>query len=252
MDTTTKPTPSIRDANRVFDAIAASKDHVPPTSTTTTTITPAIPSGPLPTQPTPRAPPAAPSSAPPPPAAEPKSNSKTDEIITKRSICLRKIQKYRKYFDKDVGDLIPAHLGNLTLDQLETICMSCDAKIGDASSKDTIGFIVIALLSGIENYALPFIPQGHMYKGLTQFTDICMKSEEETPFTRALNRVAIKYTGVIETNAEVGLLIVMCQMFHHVRMMNEQHGMSADTEEYSARPEEQQENHIKIPPRNRL
>lgn len=144
-----------------------------------------------------------------------------EQVVRARAVCLRKLEKYKKCFGEEMRDLIPSSVNNLTIEQLDALCVSCDSKLGDSFGKEAIGFGMITVVGIFEEHGLAWIPKGHLYRGITELTEACVTDpDESTPFSRALNRIAIKYTGVLETSAELGIVLAMLQVFQHIKQVN--------------------------------
>ena len=149
-----------------------------------------------------------------------------EDIARQRSICIRKIKKYGEVFKKETAELIPlGDLRNHTNDQLEAICMACDSVLGDSFGRETICTAVLAILTPLDRYLLPRVQAGRVYQGVSHVAEqMILDKETSTPLSRAVDRLAIKYTGRIETNAEVGLLLSMWSVFQETAKINLQNG----------------------------
>jgi len=164
--------------------------------------------------------PAAPAKNPVTPATMKPTN---EEIVTTRSILLRRLKKYAKVFKKETEDIIPANYTGLNNDQLAAICSACDASLGDCFDKDAIAVILFTALQSFEEWVLPFIPRGKQFRGVSLVAEHQMK-DEESPLSRAMDRLAIKHMGKFETSAEVGLVINLWTAFRQTREWNIQQG----------------------------
>jgi len=142
-----------------------------------------------------------------------------EQIVTTRSVLLRRIKKYQQVFHKETEDIIPSNYSVLDNDKLGAICAACDSSLGDCFSKDAVAVAVYTVLQSIESLALPYIPDGEQYVGVTHVAEQ-LASIDGSPLSRAMDRVAIKYMGRFETSAELALVIGIWSVFSETKRLN--------------------------------
>lgn len=149
-----------------------------------------------------------------------------EQIVTVRSLLLRRIKKYQKVFPEEAKEHIPASYQGLDNDKLDAICKSIDTALGDTFGREAVNGLVIAFLTGVETMVLPWVPGGEQYQGVTIVADHVVHDPEskDSPLVRAMDRLAIKYTGTFDTSAELGLIISLWNVFQMTSKINIESG----------------------------
>lgn len=164
-------------------------------------------------------PPVAPSAPPPPPLAKAPAGAasaapRSAEDPVARAICLRQLKRYGAEYRERLGSFIPSNYGSLSLQQLQDLVAGCDGMLSEGSEFAVLSSGVLMSLSFYERALMPWLPRElpHAHAHGVAGTAAAAMQNPSDPLYDALNRLSIKYTGMLETGPWGALFVSMHQL----------------------------------------
>lgn len=178
----------------------------------------------------------APTAPPPPPVAKAPAAAapslKNNEDPVARAICIRQLKRYQSEYGHKLGSFVPSNYTGLPLQQLQDLVAGCDGMLSEGSEFAILSSGVLMSLSFYERAVMPWLPQElpHAHAQGVAATAQFHMQDHRSPLFDALNRLSIKYTGMLETGPWGALFVSM----HTLIAMQGEHNMRAQAQGFTA------------------
>lgn len=158
--------------------------------------------------------------------APPTSNLKptNEQLAKQRAEYIEKLELYRKWFPKETELYQPKNPNSLSNEQLLALCDLCDSALSSDLGRDVVSTIVYGIMGAVDSTLVSRVYSWRYYKHAPEVAEN-MAKDPNTPFSRALTRLAIKYNDKFKVSAELGLLIAIAQVYSATSKLNTTQGL---------------------------
>lgn len=157
----------------------------------------------------------------------PKKAGPTPDDPKARAICIRQLQRYAEDYPREMKGAFPANYEMLSLDRLTDLVAACEARLEEGNEYLLLSAAIQGGLTMYESAIMPFVPEqlphAHAY-GVTQYA-LASLQDKRTPLADAVNRLSIKYMGLVSVGPWGALLCAMQGLVLEVGKMNLERGV---------------------------
>jgi len=159
-----------------------------------------------------------------------------------RSICIRQLQRYAEDYPRQMKGAFPVNYEQLSLERLNDLVAGCEARLEEGHEYLALSAAIQGGLSMYESAVMPFVPEqmphAHAH-GVSRYAVLSLQ-DRNTPLSDAVNRLSIKYMGLLNVGPWGALLAAMHGLIVEVGSINmeQMNASSSSSSSSSAHPQE--------------